>query len=92
MSRTPKPFSLLHKWTWMCLALDFPGDRWELFLNGEKVEEVRSKSKPLDGKFSNNTELPMVVRIGHYYFDNKPIIGKIVDFHMWTRWEYLHTV
>ena len=27
----------------------------------------------------------MVVRVGHYYFDNKPIIGKIVDFNMWDR-------
>ena len=30
----------------------------------------------------------MVMRLGHYYFDNKPIIGKIVDFHMWDRWVF----
>ena len=34
---------------------------------------------------SNATDLPMIVRLGHYYFDNKPLIGKIVDFNMWDR-------
>ena len=41
--------------------------------------------RPLNGKFSKNTNLPMVLRLGHYYFDNKPLIGKIVDFHAWNR-------
>ena len=27
----------------------------------------------------------MLIRLGHYYFDNKPLIGKIVDFHAWNR-------
>ena len=25
----------------------------------------------------------MIVRIGHYYFDNKPLIGSIVDIDAW---------
>ena len=41
--------------------------------------------RPLNGKLSVNSNLPMVLRVGHYYFDNKPLIGKIVDFHAWTR-------
>ena len=30
-------------------------------------------------------ELPMVIRIGHYYFDNKPLIGKVADIQVWDR-------
>ena len=28
---------------------------------------------------------PLVVRLGRYYFDDTPLIGKIVDFNMWDR-------
>ena len=31
---------------------------------------------------------PMVVRLGRYYFDDTPLIGKIVDFNMWDRQNY----
>ena len=44
-----------------------------------------NRKRKLNSKFSADASLPMVVRLGHYYFDNKPIIGKIVDFHMWDR-------
>ena len=30
---------------------------------------------------------PLVVRLGRYYFDDTPLIGKIVDFNMWDRSE-----
>ena len=73
------------KWTSMCSGLDFVGDLWRLFVNGEEITERTSKLRSLDGKMSDDKDLPMVVRLAHYYFDNKPIIGKIVDFHMWDR-------
>ena len=25
----------------------------------------------------------MIVRLGHYYFDSKPLIGTIADFNIW---------
>ena len=46
--------------------------------------------RPLDGKLSTNSTLPMVIRLGHYYFDNKPLIGKIVDFHVWSRYNSVY--
>ena len=73
------------KWTSMCSGLDFVEDLWRLFVNGEEITERTSKLRSLDGKMSDEKDLPMVVRLAHYYFDNKPIIGKIVDFHMWDR-------
>ena len=73
------------KWTSMCSGLDFVEDLWRLFVNGEEITERTSKLRSLDGKMSDDKDLPMVVRLAHYYFDNKPIIGKIVDFHMWDR-------
>ena len=69
----------------MCSGLDFVEDLWRLFVNGEEITERTSKLRSLDGKMSDEKDLPMVVRLAHYYFDNKPIIGKIVDFHMWDR-------
>ena len=69
----------------MCSGLDFVEDLWRLFVNGEEITERTSKLRSLDGKMSDDKDLPMVVRLAHYYFDNKPIIGKIVDFHMWDR-------
>ena len=29
--------------------------------------------------------LPLVIRLGHYYFDNKPLIGKMADVNVWSR-------
>lgn len=69
----------------MCLSLDFSGNKWNLFVNGKEIEDSKAKLRPLNGKMSDAADLPMVVRLAHYYFDNKPIIGQIVDFNMWDR-------
>ena len=79
-------FSLASKWTSICVAFDFSGDRWEYLVNGKRLKYKRtSYLRPLNGRMSDDKDLPMVVRLGHYYFDNKPIIGKMIDFHLWDR-------
>ena len=35
----------------------------------------------------DSARAPLVVRLGRYYFDDTPLIGKIVDFNMWDRSE-----
>ena len=33
----------------------------------------------------DSARAPLVVRLGRYYFDDTPLIGKIYDFNMWDR-------
>ena len=55
----------------------------EVFLNGEPL---------IPGKNNKLTELPpdwqitpMIVMLGSYFFDDTPLIGRIVDFNLWDR-------
>ena len=78
-------YNLRSKWTSMCTSFDFPADNWQLFVNGKEIANLSTILRPLTGKMSDAKDLPMVVRLAHYYFDDKPIIGKIVDFNLWDR-------
>ena len=78
-------YNIRSKWTSICSAFDFAGDRWDIFVNGDEVDNVQSNLRPVGGRLSDEKDLPMVVRIAHYYFDNKPIIGKVADVHVWDR-------
>ena len=83
---TGEKYNLRSKWTSICTALDFAGDNWDIFVNGKEEDgKVTSNLRPVGGRLSDEKDLPMVVRVAHYYFDNKPIIGRIVDFHVWDR-------
>ena len=53
-----------------------------LFLNGEKLLQKSRKAMALP---ANSSSVPLVVRLGRYYFDETPLLGKIVDFNMWDR-------
>ena len=76
-------------WNSVCISINFKDDEWMLAINGDTNKTfLKNYNRPLVGKFSENSSTPMVMRLGHYYFDNKPIIGKIVDFHMWDRWVF----
>ena len=35
--------------------------------------------------FSSKTTEQNDRRVGHYYFDNKPLIGRMVDINVWSR-------
>ena len=69
------------------MSVDFLTDEWKAFINGQN--DIFKKYKPddrtLTEKLTGNSSLPMIVRLGHYYFDNKPLMGKIVNFNMWNR-------
>ena len=46
-------------------SLNFPDDRWILFINGEDEGFYQTSSlRPLNGKFSDADDLPMVFRLG----------------------------
>ena len=81
------PVNPISKWTSLCLAIDFKNDARVLYLNGKNSYERGRALRPMNGKLSNATTLPMVVRLGHYFFDNKPLIGRLVDVNIWNRWE-----
>lgn len=71
------------KWVSQCYAISYVENKSEAFLEGERLpideRDLRlADSMPLKG-------LAVEVTLGHYYFDNTPLIGKVVDFNMWGR-------
>ena len=55
----------------------------ELFLNGEPLlpkKTYKPMELPEDWQVT-----PMIVRLGSYFFDDTPLIGRIVDFNLWDR-------
>ena len=75
----------LGRWTSICIAMDFVSDTTLYYAEGKAFSGKVGALRHISELFSNNTKLPMVVRIGHYYFDNKPMIGRMVDINMWSR-------
>jgi hypothetical protein len=65
--------------------MDFVSDTTLYYAEGRPFSGKFSKIGPLSVLMSNKTDLPMMVRIGHYSFDNKPMIGRMVDINMWSR-------
>ena len=85
--RTYRDYNLLNKWNSFCMSIDLPDDQLHLYINGNaNMTYMYRKARKLNTKFSERTDLPMVIRLGHYYFDNKPILGTILDFHVWDRY------
>ena len=70
------------KWMAICYSIDYDNGTMEMFLNGEKLPQKSRKALALP---ENADSLPLVVRLGRYYYDNTPLLGKIVDFNMWDR-------
>ena len=68
------------------MSVDFLMDEWKIFINGKNdIFNYKPDDRKLDNKMTGNSSQSMIVRLGHYYFDNKPLIGKMVNFHMWNR-------
>ena len=70
------------KWTSFCFSFDFLNNYAISYVNGKKIKRTKyiikdAKEMPKD--------VGMIVRIGHYYWDNRPMIGKIVDVNVWKR-------
>ncbi|XP_023323855.1 uncharacterized protein LOC111697908 [Eurytemora carolleeae] len=72
-------------WNRICVSIDMVGNIIVMYLDGKSdFGEIRMLG-PVKTRLTNNTKLPVVVRLGHYYFDNKPTIGMIADVHVWDR-------
>ena len=65
--------------------MDFRNNKVVLFINGKNRDEKIRSLRPMNGKLSDAKHLPMVFRLGHYFFDNKPIIGKLINVNIWAR-------
>ena len=81
----PSPVNPISKWISLCIAIDFKHDDRVMYLDGKNRNGRGRVLRLMNGKLSNATALPMVVRLGHYFFDNKPLIGKLVDVNIWSR-------
>ena len=70
------------KWLGVFFNFDYVTGSVELFLNGNKAEESRNK-KIIFPKDAG--QKPLILRIGKYFLDGTPLIGKIVDINIWDR-------
>ena len=71
------------KWVAVCLNLDYDNNTIQLFFNGEKSPQIDKKPLTLPG---DHQDKPLIIRMGRYYYDDTPLIGKIVDINIWDRW------
>ena len=70
------------KWLAICLNFDYVNGTVEMFLNGEK--SAKKVKKPITVPEGSEGS-PLIVRIGRYYYDDTPLIGKMVDINLWDR-------
>ena len=66
----------------ICYSIDYDNGTMSMFLNGEKLPQKSRKAMALP---ANSSSLPLVVRLGRYYYDDTPLLGKILDFNLWDR-------
>ena len=71
------------KWLAICLNFNYVNGTVDMFLNGEKSQQKVKKPITLPADSDNK---PLIIRIGHYYFDDTPLIGKMVDINAWDRY------
>ena len=71
------------KWVAVCLNLDYDNSTVQLFINGERSPQIDKKPLTLPG---DHQDKPLIIRMGRYYYDDTPLIGKIVDINIWDRW------
>ena len=78
-------YNLRNKWTSFCFALDYEHDLLDLYINGQgNVTKIRNHIEFGNVTHAKNNK-KMTIRLGHYDFDDTPLIGKIIDFHLWDR-------
>ena len=54
----------------------------DMFMNGKKIKQTVRKPLSLP---DNSESAPLILRFGHYFYDNTPLIGKVVDINVWDR-------
>ena len=73
--------SIQLKWLALCFNFDFETGKTDLFMNGNRMKQ--NVRKPISR--GDHSGKPFLVRMGQYYFDKTPLIGKLVDINMWDR-------
>ena len=70
------------KWLSICLNFNYLNGTVGMYLNGEETTQRIKKPITLP---ENHEDVPLIIRFGHYYYDDTPLIGTIVDINMWDR-------
>ena len=70
------------KWIAICLNFNYVNGTVDMFLNGKKSQQKFRKPIVLP---EDSADLPLVIRFGRYFYDDTPLIGKLVDINMWDR-------
>ena len=71
------------KWLAICLNFDYVNGTVEMFLNGKKSpQKIR---KPIVLPKDSDGTTPLIIRFGQYFYDDTPLIGKVVDINVWDR-------
>ena len=69
------------KWLALCFNFNFINGTTDVFMNGERLKQ--NVKKPITrGDYLGK---PFIIRMGQYYFDRTPLIGKLVDINVWDR-------
>ena len=71
------------KWIAICLNFNYVNGTVEMFLNGEKNQQIIKKPIVLPEESNEN---PLIVRFGKYFYDKTPLLGKVVDINIWDRY------
>ena len=71
------------KWLAICMNFNYVNGTVEMFLNGKKIAQTVRKPLTIP---ENSANAPLILRFGHYYYDNTPLIGKVVDINLWDRY------
>ena len=72
------------KWVSQCYIVNLAERMATAFLDGKRIGQVGTANKFAKEHLLKSHE-PLLVTIGCYMYDNKPMIGKIVDINMWSR-------
>ena len=70
------------KWLAVCLNFDYDKGSVDLFLNGNKADRIQKNEIKLP---KDSDQKSFIVRIGKFFVDGTPLIGKIVDINIWDR-------
>ena len=70
------------KWLAICLNFDYVNGTVEMFLNGKRSQQKVKKPIALP---EDSGEKPLIIRFGRYFYDDTPLIGKVVDINIWDR-------
>ena len=72
------------KWVSQCHVVSLAERKATAFLDGRRIGQVIAANKLTEEHLLKPQE-PLLVTLGNFIFDDTPLIGKMVDFSMWSR-------